>query len=293
MRSVRPLGGGVSKRSYDVRLAGSPGRAVLALYVRDGERRDVDLAVHERVAAVVPVPETLWAGEVAGRPATLSRWVAGSRLDEVRTSGSDDDVAGVARAVGAALAAIGTMTFSECGFFTGPDLAVQPWPVSAAGVLDWAGRQLGGAAARATLGTEVCRRWLALIESAAPVLDDLPPAWTLVHSDFNGKNLLVTRGSRWEVAAVLDWEFAFAGPPLADIGNLLRFADRRTPVFDAAFVDGFLAGGGVLPPDWREAARVLDVYAQVEMLSRTPVRHHPIRAAVIALVREVVRRGSI
>ncbi len=32
----------------------------------------------------------------------------------------------------------------------------------------------------------------------------------LVHSDFNGTNILVRDG---RITGVLDWEFAFAGPP--------------------------------------------------------------------------------
>jgi aminoglycoside/choline kinase family phosphotransferase len=48
----------------------------------------------------------------------------------------------------------------------------------------------------------------------------------LVHADFNPKNILVRGAS---VAAVLDWEFAFSGTPLFDVGNMLRFAERYPP----------------------------------------------------------------
>ena len=44
-----------------------------------------------------------------------------------------------------------------------------------------------------------------------------------MHADYNGKNLLMqSTHEGWQVAAVLDWEFAFAGSPLFDTGNFLR-----------------------------------------------------------------------
>ena len=49
----------------------------------------------------------------------------------------------------------------------------------------------------------------------------------LVHSDLNPKNVLVDPGSL-EVTGLLDWEFAHAGLPGTDLGNLLRF-DRQPP----------------------------------------------------------------
>ena len=55
-----------------------------------------------------------------------------------------------------------------------------------------------------------------------------------MHSDLNPKNLLVDPDTL-DVTGVLDWEFAHAGHPFTDLGNLLRF-DR-----DPAFVEAVLA----------------------------------------------------
>ena len=60
----------------------------------------------------------------------------------------------------------------------------------------------------------------------------------------NGKNLLaVARDGRWPISAVLDWEFARSGSPLADVGNLLRF---------------------------REISEALDLHAPADFLTRSP-----------------------
>ena len=49
-----------------------------------------------------------------------------------------------------------------------------------------------------------------------------------MHSDLNPKNLLVDPDTL-EVTGLLDWEFAHAGLPVTDLGNLLRF--DRDPAF--------------------------------------------------------------
>ena len=43
----------------------------------------------------------------------------------------------------------------------------------------------------------------------------------LIHGDYKPSNLLVNPHTH-TVSGVLDWEFAFAGPPLYDLATLLR-----------------------------------------------------------------------
>jgi aminoglycoside phosphotransferase (APT) family kinase protein len=91
----------------------------------------------------------------------------------------------------------------------------------------------------------------------------------LVHSDLNPKNLLVDRDTS-AVTAVLDWEFAHAGVPVADLGNLLRH--DRGEGFAAAALTAFR--GGV--PDLASApndelladARAADLWAVLDLAAR-------------------------
>jgi aminoglycoside phosphotransferase (APT) family kinase protein len=87
-------------------------------------------------------------------------------------------------------------------------------------------------------------------------------ACQLVHSDYNPKNLIVAPGpGGWSVAAVLDWEFAYSGCPLADIGNMLRFRAEIPAPFAEALITGYRGAGGELPARWRELSEALDLYA--------------------------------
>lgn len=65
---------------------------------------------------------------------------------------------------------------------------------------------------------------------------------TLVHGDFHVCNVITSRATG-EIVAVLDWELATLGDPLADIGSLLAYwvqqDDRIGSTFTATALPGF------------------------------------------------------
>jgi aminoglycoside phosphotransferase (APT) family kinase protein len=125
--------------------------------------------------------------------------------------------------------------------------------------------------------------------AADPLARSVARARQLVHSDYNGKNLLAVGGDgRRSVSAVLDWEFAFSGSPLTDIGNMLRFRDSRPRGFADGFVAGYRDAGGQLPERWREISQALDLYALADFLTRPP-GHRYFGKAVAALKDRLVR----
>ena len=92
---------------------------------------------------------------------------------------------------------------------------------------------------------------------------------TLVHGDFNSRNVLVSeREGKWGVAGILDWEFASAGPVFCDIGNFLRYERPARPRFEPFFSRGCRDGGVNLRGDWLMAARMAELPALCELLAR-------------------------
>lgn len=244
-------------------------RYVLRRYRRQGGGHTcaVEAALARRVAGTVPVPAVI-AARPTGEPLLLSEFVPGV----LASTALDDDPAGLGTAVGEALAGIGGVRFASQGFFERPDLVPTPVDVTSG---------LAEFVARHTDWPEL----LALAERSQPLLDALPREARLVHSDFNPKNIIVRRqGGVWTVGAVLDWEFAFSGPPLVDVGNMLRFGDDYPPAFTDGFVRGFRDGGGDLPTGWRAAADALDLFALADLLSRGP--EGPLYDKVVAVLRK-------
>jgi aminoglycoside phosphotransferase (APT) family kinase protein len=133
---------------------------------------------------------------------------------------------------------------------------------------------------------------LALSRGVRPLLDAVAGESTLVHSDLNPKNLLVDV-ERAEVTGLLDWEFAYAGCRLADLGNLLRFPPEEEDDSGHAFVAGVVetAEAGGLPSGWLDTARALDLFALVELAAREQV--NPVVARAREVLLATARTGSL
>ena len=274
--AAAPLGGGYS--NDNTRLTTDRGGYVLRRY-RPGGGRDlartcaVEAALAQRLAGTgVPVAEVIASdpdGRAAGEPLLLARFAPGVTVKDALAA-DPGSAAGLGAAAGRALAAVGAVTFARGGFFTGPDLvpSAAGLPASLPEFLD---NCLAAGRAASALSPGELERLRGLAAAADPLARSVAGARQLVHSDYNGKNLLaVARDGRWSISAVLDWEFACSGSPLGDIGNMLRFRADQPDGFAGAFVAGYRDAGGPLPPRWREISEALDLYALADFLTRPP-----------------------
>ena len=80
---------------------------------------------------------------------------------------------------------------------------------------------------------------------------------------------------------------ASAGSPLTDAGHFLRYEQVTRPVAEQHFSNGFLGGGGRLPQDWRQLAKLLDLAALRESLTHADLPEE-IRAELVELVSATV-----
>jgi aminoglycoside phosphotransferase (APT) family kinase protein len=291
--AAEPLGGGY--RNENIRLVTDGGSYVLRRYLPGDAARTcaIEAALAARLAAAgVPAAEVIAAdpeGSASGRPLLLARHMPGVMVSEA-LSRDPAAAAGLGAAAGRALAAIGAVTFPCGGAFTGPDLVPSPeaLPASLPEFLESCLR--AGNAAGALSPAEI-GRLRALAAAADPLARSVGRARQLVHSDYNGKNLLVVGGDgRWSISAVLDWEFAFSGSPLTDVGNMLRFRDSKPPGFADGFIAGYRDAGGQLPERWREISEALDLYALADFLTRPP--GHRYFGKAVAALKDRLERGA-
>ena len=288
-----PLPGGHSGETFLAESAGE--RSVLRIYAGRGAGRgpgaaEVDAAVLRLVRGLLPVPEVLEVRRPdanAGNPGLLvTTFLPGERLEDVLPRLDDDGLTTVGEHLGHALARLAHVPMLRTGTFADADLRVEPFP-AAEDLVAWVDAHVAGTALAAWAPDEV-DALRAVADEAQRHLDRLDRV-VLVHSDFNAKNLLVDPDTL-EVTAVLDWEFAHAGMPLADLGNLLRF--DRQPAFVAAVTGSYLRAAGDLDglttvEETLELARAADLLALVELASRrgeNPVadRAHEQLSAVVA-----------
>ena len=264
--------GGLSNANTRLEITGRDRPILLRLCLREPASAAKEAAIATHIADRVPVARLLHFAEsnpATGHPYLLLDWVEGQRLEIAAANAADADLAELGEAVGEALAAIGSITFDQAGFFDDGLGISRPFQLDGPGYLSLLGELLADGAVESRLGSTLTERLLSVARDELPALDRLDPTPRLVHCDFGGSNLLVRRESgRWTVAAVLDWEFAVSGPQIVDIGNLLRPPMGRKAPFADAFIRSYAAHGGALPEDWRRLASFVDMLAWVDFLNR-------------------------
>jgi aminoglycoside phosphotransferase (APT) family kinase protein len=288
---MQPLAGGLRNTNLKLRLDGTPEPIVLRVYEHDASlcQKEVDLL--RLVAGRVPTAEVIYASPRGFEdlpPFTLARYVEGISLLDLNRSGDTGAIAQAAYSAGEALAAIGRATFPKPGWLA-------PGPAVTAPLLEGANPMprfvelcLEAANLQPRMPADLRDGCRALVWSRSGELACLDDEARLVHGDFNRRNLLVRcAAGRWSVAAVLDWEFAVSGSPLADLGNFLRYEHASRPRLEPHFSAGYCNAGGTLPRDWRRLARLLDLAALCESLTHGQLPD-TVTAELVELVRATV-----
>ena len=250
------LAGGLMNRNFLLRLTGRPAECVLRIYDRDPAACAREMAVLAMIGRDVPVPRVLYAdekGEHGPHLAVLSV-IDGVSLFALRSMADPDEVDEACYDAGRVLARLGA--------FPGP-----PTPrETTLGLL----RRFGVTGAFQRRVSPVLFDSLQRIAEAwQPRLDAVGKHSCLVHGDFNSRNVFVaTDGDRWRVSGVLDWEFALDASAYVDIGNFLRYHRADRPRHEPHFSRGLRDGGVSLEDDWLTIARLMDLPALCELLSR-------------------------
>jgi Ser/Thr protein kinase RdoA (MazF antagonist) len=110
----------------------------------------------------------------------------------------------------------------------------------------------------------------------------------LVHSDFNPKNLLVDPATL-RVTGLLDWEYAHAGHPFTDLGNLLRF--ERDAVLADAVLAAYVERRGGSAGEALDLARAADLWALLDLALRR--QENPVAQRADQLLRAVSRARDV
>lgn len=256
-------------------------RCVVRIYARPGARGDaapeIDAALLHLVRGLVPVPDVLEVrrGDLTtDSPGLLvTSFVEGVRGDALLPRLDGLGLATLGERLGAMAAALAGMPMLRSGSFLDAELRIGGFdlPDSLPAYVEELGL--------------VDLRDVAL--EAQAVLDTVDRV-SLVHSDLNPKNVLVDPVSL-EVAALVDWEFAHAGHPYTDLGNLLRF--DRSPAYVDAVLGAYTDRHGGSPAEALTLARAADLWALVELATRAG--QDPVADRAHARLADIARTGDL
>ncbi|MFZ2503079.1 MAG: phosphotransferase [Nocardioides sp.] len=277
-------------RALRSRLANAAGEATAA------DSAEVAAAVHRLVAGLVPVPAVLEVRRVdpvAGVPALLvTEFVSGERGDLVYPRLDDGGRRALGQALGgvlvrlAGMAMLGSVPFMGDPFMDA-QLRIGSFGPEGLGLPEWVEAHMPrlGDLADDEVGA------LSSLAAAAQDVLDQTARTCLVHGDFNLKNLLIDPETL-AVTGVVDWEYAHAGHPATDLGNLLRFTGPADAAFTDAVLDAFTAAFGGTRSQWRARGEAADLFALVDLAARSadePANDIAARARV-TLMRAVRRQ---
>jgi aminoglycoside phosphotransferase (APT) family kinase protein len=281
--SAVPLAGGYGGETFAVSAGGE--NAVLKLYGRRPARAAVDASLMRLVRGLLPVPRVLDAmPEPAGDgapPYVLYERLPGVNLETYLETAGDAERREVGEQLGELLVRLSGMPFLSFGDFVGRELAIESFGV---GEL-W--EFFESHAGEIGLSREQAGRFGAVVDRAEDLAATGVDRFCLVHSDFNPKNLLVDPATA-EITGLIDWEFAHAGSPYADLGNLLRFCDD--PVLAGAVLSAVRAGPD-LGDRLVERARAADLWALIDLAARHGA--NPVAAAARALITRIGDTGEL
>lgn len=282
---LQPLDGGWSGETF-LAEAGDE-RSVVRVFAdprHHPRAAEIHGALHRLVRGLVPVPQILEvrrADPATGTPALLvTEFVDGVRGDLLLPDLDETEQGQLGRGLGEIAATLAGMPFLRAGTFADSELRIEPfaldlteWVESHAERLAWAPKDLDG---------------LREVAADAQYLLDAVVRVCLVHSDLNPKNLIVDPETL-RVRAVLDWEFAHAGSPYTDLGNLLRF--DRGKAYVSGVLEGYVAVRGGSTSEALDLARSADLAALVELGARRT--ENPVAARAHDLLLEIARSGDV
>jgi len=261
---AEPLSGGLRNTNYRLRLSTRSEPVVLRVFSADPSACRREAALARLVGARVPVASVLHSEPDAPTPWNIVSWIDGERFAHLLKHASAEDVDAMARAAGRVLAVIHAYRLAAPGFLR-DDLSVGDFESFSGDWSDMLRGWLLSGRSGARLGPDLTERLLRFIADHAHRLEALRGQASLLHADYKPWNLLIRDH---DIAGVLDWEFAFSGMPLNDVGIFLRHSASLPPAYRDGFVAGYREGGGELPADWLRLARMIDLISLCYFLER-------------------------
>lgn len=121
-----------------------------------------------------------------------------------------------------------------------------------------------GDRAQKRLGKNIIEKINSIVKENKKILIQLDEDIRLVHGDFQGTNILVKDN---RLSGILDWEFAMAGHPLADIGQFFRYEEYFNKNLIQEFESEYNKNSSYkLIDDWYKVSKLRDLVNLIQLI---------------------------
>ena len=219
-----------------------------------------EAALHKLLKSKVSIPSVFYTNDTRDKvphPFAIMEFIDGLLMRDVILQGSPEDIGNCAFSAGACLSGLRKITFNQPGFF---DINLNVIPFSKQeDYLTFIQTCLESDKVKSAIGKELTNQLFSFTQEHACYFPEQNTA-NLTHADFDPSNMLVKKiSNRYEVSAILDWEFAFAGTYFFDVGLFLRYSHRLPEAYERRFIEGVIGKNNPLPADWKKISKLLDI----------------------------------
>lgn len=271
------IASGLANTNVFFRLKDNSQCFLLRIYNRDKNALKLEMALSERFGQNgqnVPMPEFVYYSNTHPKYCyAIQKWVPGKHLYEIIDNLTTAELENLGAELATVLNNIANHRFPKAGFFD-ENLNVIPFEKSAYihPFLDYI-KECLQADAGIWLGEALSDKvWDFVLENQDyfPSLDN--PG--LVHADFNQDNIIIDEKTL-KVAVLVDWEFAYSGSYLYDIGTLFRF--DLPEAFKESFIQVYENLHGKLDNEWQKMIKIQDIANFMGLLTIKDERPNRIR----------------
>jgi aminoglycoside phosphotransferase (APT) family kinase protein len=259
--TIERVDGGLTNTILRVSTDGTERDLLVRIFAGGSAPWDKERRLLTRICTGLPVPTVLLADEGRGAlpyPSLVHQWIEGMTLHAMRSQVRSDGFLSLAEPLGQILAEMSKLAPGEGNELRAP-------PSSPDMLLSLSRHRRLHGRARARLGESLADALWNHLSSEAGRLRELGSTSCLVHGDLGARNILVdpNGAQAWRIAGIVDWEAAFAGWAMWDIGSFFRYPKRYDQTFRENLGHSYRNSGGTLPGDWWRTARLLDATRQV------------------------------
>jgi len=267
---------------------------IIRVYLREKESLSREIALHHLLNKKVPIAKIFYhdgSCSLVEHPYAIMEFVDGKLMRNIILSGNTNDIADCAFSAGVNLNHLRQVKFNQGGFFQN-ELEIRPFSPEE-DYLPFAQSCLHKNSVQESLGTKLVDQLNRLIEASQNYLPDKNDT-NLTHADFDSANMLVKKvNGHYQVSALLDWEFAFSGSYLLDIGMFLRYSHKLPRRYEEYFLEGIKSESVSLPQDWKKSAKLMDIISLLSLLHWNPKNERPkLNQDVASLLQHTVNQWN-
>lgn len=273
IKSVSIIEGGCSNINVLVHLNRSSDPVILRIHLQAPCSGYKEEKIASLLQGILPIPKYYHIGKALGYTFSIIEYLPGQALSQLLLNSSPSDFSKIMFKVGQALGTCTSIKFPSAGLFD-HNLEITEC-ASPKHVVNFCLQCLEDANVNSVLTREQKEK----IKLIFTLYIDLLPTFAetnLVHADFDPANILVTeKNGEIEISGIIDWEFAFAGSPLWDVANMLRYAHQMPENFQVSFLQGLQSTDYHLPGTWQTTVHLLNITSLLDCLKRSDQKTQP------------------